>query len=99
VGGGSTARLLVASGCVMSKAGPARGRHWTRRSTDADSQAPVEEPVELLAACLGQMEAGRARKSLPGPPWDLRQSPRSVRNRLVYSSGVVLETELQVGEA
>jgi AcrR family transcriptional regulator len=47
----------------------------------------------------GQMKAGRARYPLPGPPWDLRQSPRSVRNRLVYSSGVVLETELQVGDA
>ena len=45
------------------------------------------------------MEAGRARWPLPGPHWDLRQSPRSVRNRLVYSSGVVPETELQVGEA
>ena len=27
------------------------------------------------------------------------QSPRSLRNRLVYSSGVVLEIELQVGDA
>ena len=34
-----------------------------------------------------------------GPPWGFRQSPRSLRNLLVYCSGVVLEIELQVGDA
>ena len=32
-------------------------------------------------------------------PWVLHQSPRSFRNLLVYSRGVVLEIELQVGDA
>ena len=31
--------------------------------------------------------------------WDLGQSPRSLRNLLVYSSADVPETELQVGDA
>jgi hypothetical protein len=43
--------------------------------------------------------AGRARKPVRGPLRVLRQSPRSLRNALAYCSGVVLETELQVGDA
>src|SRR5580704_18773222 len=50
-------------------------------------------------ATASQHAAGRARKPVHGPPWDIRQSPRSLRNLLVYSSGVVPETELQVGDA
>ena len=37
----------------------------------------------------------RARPAL----WFFRQSPRPLRKSLAYSSGVVLETELQVGDA
>jgi hypothetical protein len=43
----------------------------------------------------------RAERGYPahGPLSGFGQSPRSLRNRLVYSSAVVPETELQVGEA
>ena len=43
----------------------------------------------------------RAAHGMPvhGPPWAFRQSPRSLRNLLVYCSAVVPETELQVGDA
>ena len=72
-------------------------------SGDGDGAVTVHEHAPLRRAKRtsqsDHMEAGRARWPLPGPHWDLRQSPRSVRNRLVYSSGVVLEIELQVGEA
>jgi hypothetical protein len=47
---------------------------------------------------LSGEKAGRAREPFPSPPQDLRQAP-SLRNLLVYSSGVVLEIELQVGDA
>src|SRR6516164_4674043 len=46
-----------------------------------------------------EREAGRARFPVRGPPQDPRQSPRSLRNLSVYSSAVVPETELQVGDA
>ncbi len=48
---------------------------------------------------LGEYEAGRARFPVHGPRLNLRQIPRSLRNLSVYSSAVVPETELQVGDA
>ncbi len=65
---------------------------------------PVDTTVGNVAAAgfdaLG-VPRGGPRRVAPcgGPPWDCRQSPRSLRNLLVYSSGVVPEIELQVGDA
>jgi putative transposase len=47
----------------------------------------------------GRPRTVRAWLPVRGPPWGVGQIPRSLRNLLGYSSGVVLEIELQVGDA
>jgi hypothetical protein len=59
----------------------------------------AEEPPSVLPMGLLEVRCEHAPAAEGQEEDPVRQSPRSVRNRLVYSSGVVLETELQVGDA
>ncbi|MQY39826.1 hypothetical protein SRB17_78540 [Streptomyces sp. RB17] len=79
------------------------------RQFDHDSIRALDDPDadwSVLTTENGHREWTTSRTSGPRavaararPGLALRQSPRSLRNRSVYWSGVVLETELHVGEA
>jgi hypothetical protein len=91
---------------------PDLGSHACLTSTDTIAPGPVRiqgkygpdhrlgrHPASATGPNSMDEWAGRARATVRGPLWVLRQYPRSLRNCLVYCNGVVLEMELQVGDA